>query len=184
MATPTFVVTALLLLPVALAHGAESHWPAASSPAIPDADGYAVIPHAAVAPSRSHVYKAIFDATQAAADPGKLVPALNMAGSELNALAASAVPLSHAHFAVVFHGAAMSAILRDESYKGKFGVANPNLDTLRKMKAAGVEFFVCGQNLVADNVDPATLIAEVTVASDALVVLMTYQNNGYALLSF
>jgi len=183
MNTPIFAAV-LLLLPGALAHGAGADWPAPSSPAIPAADGYAVIPHAAVAPSRSHVYKAIFDATQAAADPGKLVPALNMAGSELNALAATAVPMGHAHFAVVFHGAAMSGILRDDAYKARFNVANPNIDTLRKMKAAGVEFFVCGQNLVADNVDPATLLPEVTVASDALIVLMTYQNNGYALLSF
>ena len=70
------------------------------------------------------------------------------------------------------------------AYQAKFGMANPHLDTIRKMKAAGVEFFVCGQNLAADNVDPATLVPEVRVASDALIVLITYQNRGYALLSF
>jgi intracellular sulfur oxidation DsrE/DsrF family protein len=173
-----------LLVVAARAAAGEAHWPAASAPAVPDADGYAVIANAAVPPVKQRVYKAIYDATQAAGDPGRLAPALNMAGSELNALAASNVPLANAKFAVVFHGAAMNAILTDAAYKSKFGVANPNLDTLRRMKAAGVELFVCGQNLAADNVDPATLVPEVKVASDALIVLMTYQNQGYALLSF
>lgn len=181
---PNVFVLAVMLSWAATSPAVESHWPAAAAPAIPDADGYAVIPNAAVPPTRQRVYKAIWDATQAASEPGKLVPALNMAGSELNALAASGVPLANARFAVVFHGAAMNAILRDDAYRAKFGIANPNLDTIRKMKAAGVEFFVCGQNLAADNVDPATLVPEVKVASDALIVLMTYQNQGYALLSF
>jgi len=181
------ILRRIAMLPLATlmpAFAGESHWPAASAPAVPDADGYAVIANAALPPTRQSVYKAVFDATQAAAEPGKLVPALNMAGSELNALAASHVPLANARFAVVFHGAAMIGILRDEAYRAKFGIANPNLDAIRTMKAAGVEFFVCGQNLAADNVDPATLVPEVKVASDALLVLMTYQNRGYALLSF
>jgi intracellular sulfur oxidation DsrE/DsrF family protein len=49
---------------------------------------------------------------------------------------------------------------------------------------AGVELFVCGQNLAADNIDPKTLSPEVRIAADALIVLMTYQSKGYALLSF
>lgn len=44
--------------------------------------------------------------------------------------------------------------------------------------------FVCGQNLVSDKIDPKTLSPDVSVASDGLIVLMTYQNRGYALLSF
>ncbi len=44
--------------------------------------------------------------------------------------------------------------------------------------------FVCGQNLAADKIDPKTLSTDVEIASDALIVLMIYQNNGYSLLSF
>jgi hypothetical protein len=83
---------------------AAAAWPPARSPAIPEADGYVEIPGAAVAPDKSRTYRAVFDATQAAAKPTELVPALNMAGSELNALAAAGVPLAKAKFAVVFHG--------------------------------------------------------------------------------
>jgi intracellular sulfur oxidation DsrE/DsrF family protein len=52
------------------------------------------------------------------------------------------------------------------------------------MKKAGVEFFVCGQYLAGEKIDPKTLLPEVTLAADALLVLMHYQNNGYALMSF
>jgi intracellular sulfur oxidation DsrE/DsrF family protein len=52
------------------------------------------------------------------------------------------------------------------------------------MKKQGVEFYVCGQYLAGEKIDPKTLVPDVTVAADALLVLMQYQNKGYALLSF
>ena len=175
----------ILAFPVsAIASAGESKWPAPVAPVVAEADGYVAIPDVAVPPSRNHVYKAIFDATQGASDPSRILPALNMAGSELNAMAAAGVPAKHARFAVVFHGAAIDGILKEEAYRAKFGVSNPNLAVLRKLKAAGVELFVCGQNLAFDHIDPDRVSPEVAVASDALIVLMTYQNNGYALLSF
>ena len=52
------------------------------------------------------------------------------------------------------------------------------------MKKTGVQLFVCGQNLAFEHVDPKTIVPEVAVASDALIVPMTFQNDGYAILSF
>jgi hypothetical protein len=37
---------------------------------------------------------------------------------------------------------------------------------------------------VAAKIDPATLSPDVTVAVDALIVLMNYQTKGYALMSY
>ena len=107
-----------------------------------------------------------------------------MAGSELNAFSVAHVSQGKIRFAVVFHGAALDGILDDAHYRGKFGVANPNLPVLEQMRKAGVELFVCGQNLAAEHIDPATLAPSVSVASDALIVLISYQNHGYAVLSF
>lgn len=163
---------------------AETQWPAPVAPVVAGADGYVAIPNVAVPPDRKRVYRAIFDATQGSGDPKKILPALNMAGSELNAFGAAGVPLRNAKFIVVFHGAALDGILDNAHYRTKFSVDNPNLEALAAMKAAGVKFFVCGQNLAAEQIDPATLSSDVTVASDALIVLMSYQNDGYALLSF
>jgi intracellular sulfur oxidation DsrE/DsrF family protein len=41
------------------------------------------------------------------------------------------------------------------------------------------EVFVCGQNFRGENLDPKIISPGVRVASDALIVLMTYQNDGY-----
>ena len=54
-----------------------AQWPAAKAPVIPEADGYVVIPNAAIPPDASHIYKAVFDAKTA--DPNvragfKLMP--------------------------------------------------------------------------------------------------------------
>lgn len=163
---------------------AEAEWPAPVAPVIPEADGYVAIPNAAKAPDKKRIYRAIFDATQGADAPTHLVPALNMAGSELNALGAAGVPLGNAKFVVVFHGAALDGILDEAHYKAKFGTSNPNLKVLAEMKKAGVQLFVCGQNLAFAKVDPATISPLVTVGSDALLVSIEYQNDGYALLSF
>ena len=40
------------------------------------------------------------------------------------------------------------------------------------------------KHLAVDKIDPKTLSTDVEIASDALIVLITYQNNGYSLLSF
>ncbi len=162
----------------------SAQWPKPRSPAIPEADGYVAIPNVAVAPDVKHTYRAIYNATMAADAPDHLLPALNMAGSELNAFSVAGVPLKNVKFVVVFHENAMDGILDDAHYRAKFGVPNPNLPVLSAMRKQGVELYVCGQNMVAIHVDPATISRDVTVASDALIVLMAYENDGYALLSF
>jgi len=163
---------------------AAAQWPPPKAPAVSGADGYVEIPNAALAPTKTSNYRAIFDATRPADKPTELLPALNMAGSELNALAAANVPVTNARFALVFHGPAVDGILDQAHYKAKFGMNNPNLKAIAEMKKHGVELFVCGQYLAAEKIDPTSLVPEVTVAADALLVLIHYQNNGYALLSF
>ena len=159
-------------------------WPAAQSPAIPEASGYVHIEGAPFTPTVHDVYKAVFDARAGAGKPTELLPALDMVASEVNALAVEKVPLAHAQFAVVFHGDAIDGILDDAHYKAKFGVRNPNLPVLAKLKAQGTGLYVCGQNLAALDLDPRALAPDVEVASDALLTLIALQQKGYALLSY
>lgn len=159
-------------------------WGSPAAPAIPEARGYVSIPNAAVTPNKRRAYRAIYNATIAPREPSQLVPALSMVGGALNAFAATGVPLSNAKFAVVVHGPAIDGILNDAHYKAKYGVANPNLKVLSELKKARVKVFVCGQYLVRENIDPKIISPDVTVASAAQIVLMQYQNDGYALLSF
>lgn len=174
--------TFVILIVTVTAAAAQSPQPKAA--AVPAADGYVEIPNVALPPTKESKYQAIFDATRAADKATQLVPALNMAGSELNALAAVDAPRSNAQFAIVFHGPAVDGILDNDHYKAKFGTDNTNLKVIAEMKQQGVEFFVCGQYLVGEKIDPKTLTPDVKVAADALLVLMHYQNKGYALMSF
>src|SRR5206468_12556961 len=143
------LIILLASLPAVLAQ-----WPAPKAPAIPEADGYVEIPNAALSPTKEKTYRAVFDATRSADKPTALLPALNIAGSELNALATANIPVQNAKFAIVFHGLAVDGILDDEHYKAKFGTPNPNLKAIADMKKQGVEFFVCGQYLAGEKIDP------------------------------
>jgi intracellular sulfur oxidation DsrE/DsrF family protein len=179
---PNLMKTFIIL--IATLTAAAAQWPQPKSAAVPAADGYVEIPNVALPPTKDSKYQAIFDATHAADKAIQLVPALNMAGSELNALAAVGAPLANAKFAIVFHGPAVDGILDNDHYKAKFGIDNPNLKAITEMKKRGVEFFVCGQYLAGEKIDPKTLAPEVMVAADALLILMQYQNKGFALMSF
>jgi len=154
------------------------------SPLISEADGFVIIKGAEMQPDKSRVYKAVYDATKAPKDSSQILPALNMAGSELNALDVCGISANHAKFVIVFHGAAINGILDNHHYREKYGIDNPNLKVLSELRKTGVQLFVCGQNLLAESIDLKTISPEVTVASDALIVLMTFQNDGYALMSF
>src|SRR5262249_33699474 len=125
-----------------------------SAPVIPESEGYVSIPGAAIRPDKRRTYRAIYDATRAAKSPTELVPALDNAGSELNAFGVEGVPLRNVKFVIVFHGASVNGILNDANYRARFGVANPNIKVLAEMKKAGVEIFVCGQFLLAEKIDP------------------------------
>ncbi len=166
------------------ADAAHAQWPAPKAPVVPEADGYVVIPDAAIPPEKDHVYKAVVDASRAATQATDLIPALNATGAELNTLSVAGVPQENARVVVAFRGPAVDALLDDAHYKAKFGVSNPNLKVLSELRKAGVDLFVCGQTLAYEKIDPACLAPEVVVAADAFIVLIKYQNSGYALLSF
>jgi len=61
-----FLTMKTLIILVASTLAVSAEWPAPKAPAIPEADGYVEIPNAAIAPTRSSTYRAVFDATRAA----------------------------------------------------------------------------------------------------------------------
>lgn len=176
-----FLVTFVFMFSLA---GFAQKWPAPKAPAIPQADGYVVIPNAAIAPDPKTNYRVIFDGTRMAAKPDGLLPAINAAGGVLNDLVVGKVPRSQRQFAIVFHGPAVDGILDNAHYRAKYGVDNPNLLVLSELKRQGVILLVCGQHLAAEHIDPKILSPEVKVASDAYLVLVNFQNRGYVLMLF
>ncbi len=153
-------------------------------PVVPESGKFFPIPNAVVQPDRGLVYKALFDATRAADDPKEFVPALDDAASLVNELAASGVPEANRKMTIVFHGAAAYGVMDNATYREKYGVDNPNLQLVNNLRHAGVELLVCGQMLRFKNIDERKILPAVKVATDALVVSVTYQNRGYALLTY
>jgi len=178
------IVLVLSLLSACAVVVTAQKWPDGKAPVIANADPYVAIPGAALSPTKTTTYSAVFDATKFAKDPRSLVPAINAAGGLLNDLAVGGTPAKNTHFVVVFHGGATDGILTNENYRAKYGVDNPNLPAIAKMKQMGVEFYVCGQHLAGSNIDPATLTKDVTIAADAYLVLIGFQNKGYGVMFF
>ena len=52
------------------------------------------------------------------------------------------------------------------------------------MKKSGVKFFVCGQYVAAEKIVRQSLTPDERLAADALLVLIHYQNQAYAVVSF
>lgn len=176
-------VLAILLLACADLCNAQN-WPPPKAPAIAGASGYVEIPNVAVAPDAKSSYRVIFDSTRMSSDPTRVLPGVNEAGNTMNDLAVGKVPQAQQKVVIVFHGAALDGILDDSYYREKYGIANPNLPLLAEMKKRGAELFVCGQHLASANVDPKVLTPLVRVASDATLVMIAYQNRGYAAMWF
>jgi intracellular sulfur oxidation DsrE/DsrF family protein len=80
-----------------------------------------------------------------------------------------------------WYGAATDGALDDEHYRQKYGIDNPNLNLIRKLRNAGVDVAVCGQ-AAAEHQDQYEWIApEVTLALSALTTITTLEHQGYAL---
>ena len=74
--------------------------------------------------------------------------------------------------------------MNNEAYKAKYKVDNPNLKIYQQLQTAGVKMFVCGQSLIAREVDRNKLVPEVKISVSMLTILTTYQLKGYAVLKF
>ncbi|HTV77364.1 MAG TPA: DsrE family protein [Steroidobacteraceae bacterium] len=159
-----------------------TEYPAPQAPAIAGGTGYVEIPGAAVPMEPAHVYKTVIDGESAAPKPAQLLPALNRASLILNALTVAHVARDHQKLVIVFHGPAVDGLLRNEGYRARFGVDNPNLKVLRQLSDAGAVLYVCGQYMAGRKLGIESLAPEIKLATAASIVLVTYQNDGYAVL--
>ena len=160
----------------------ESGW---QYPVIKGAGGAIPLPNAAVQPAKNKQYKVLFDITKGAENPKDILPGLDHASRLLNVLSLSGVPAKNIHMVLVFHGAATTiGSMNNETYQAKFHVDNPNAPVLKQLREAGAEIYVCGQAMHALHFTDSEVLPDVKVATAAVVVLVVYQNNGYALMPF
>jgi intracellular sulfur oxidation DsrE/DsrF family protein len=172
----------LALSASALPAGGASSPEFRQTPALPGVGKMHPLPKAAYQPQKNETYKVVFSVTQAGSKPDEVNPSLDRVARTVNLYASAGVPLNHLKFVAVMYGAATDAALDNEHYRQKYGLDNPNIDLIRKLRNAGVDVAVCGQ-AAAEHQDQYEWIApEVTLALSALTTITTLEHQGYVLM--
>jgi intracellular sulfur oxidation DsrE/DsrF family protein len=116
------------------------------------------------------------------AQAGKLNPRIDAAARFINMLAASGVPMSKIHAAVVLHSQGLMDVLNDTEYsKESDGAPNPNAAVIKQLIAKGVPVYVCGQSAELSDIRKADVIPGVKFALSAMTVHAMLQSQGYTI---
>ena len=140
-------------------------------------------PGAHLTPDANTEYKVVFDFAMADDNLDDPYPMLPLVARYVNTLAKLGVPEAHRKIAIVMHQGSGLIGLKNAEFKARHdGKDNPNIDLIRQLHAAGVEFHLCGQGVLARNVDEADLLDEIQVDFWALTTLIELGRQGYVIL--
>ncbi|HET6145636.1 MAG TPA: DsrE family protein [Candidatus Acidoferrales bacterium] len=145
---------------------------------IPEAPVAANIPSAHELPDPNLTYRIAFGIKNPAPKIDEINPGLISVARYFNTLALNGVPADHRKIVVVFHGAPI--FLNNDAYKARNeGHDNPNIALIRSMKKAGIDFRVCGQELLAMKIDLESVLPEVQIDLWAMTTVTNLQTRGY-----
>ena len=153
-------------------------------PVIKNYGGIFEVPDAVEKPSVDLPYNIVIELVTGADEPKQLNNSLNNIARLINLHAIGGVPPENLSVVVAIHGEAAYSILNNEQYREKYKSDNPNLALYEALSEAGVKLFVCGQSLVARNIDRKRMAPEISIATSMLTVVTTHQLKGYAYLKF
>lgn len=179
MKSHTWLVVSLCLL-AATANADDTLRP--SGPVIDEFGPTFAIDNRDVALEEGFVYRAVFDASRYSGEPNGLNTTLVGVARFLNMHGRNGVATEKMQLAVVLHGEALKTALTDEPYRSRYDMANPNLELLSRLHAAGVRLYVCGQSMGFRDVAKQELLPETEVALSAMTMLTVLQSEGYALM--
>lgn len=138
------------------------------------------LPGAHLAPDPNTEYKVVFDLTVTddnLDDPYPFLPAIAV---YMNTLQKFGVPAENRKIAIVLHQGSGLIGLKNEEFKARNdGKDNPNIELIQKLGAAGVTFHICGQGVLAREIDPEDLLPEIQVDYWALTTLIELGRQGY-----
>ena len=158
--------------------------PSRVNPIIKNYGGIFEIPYAVEKPDPSLIYNIVVEVERASEKPDTLNWALNNVARLLNLHSVGGVPAKNINVILAIHGGATYTAMNNDAHRLKYKVDNPNLKLYKELQDAGVKMIVCGQSLIAREVDRNRLVPEVKISVSMLTILTTYQLKGYALLKF
>jgi intracellular sulfur oxidation DsrE/DsrF family protein len=142
------------------------------------------IPEATEVPDQRQEFKIIIDLVSAAENPAQVNRMVDNIARMMNLHGVGGVKASQLQVKVAVHGGAIYSILNDEFYQKLYGVPNPNLPVVEALKKAGVEFYICGQSLIARDMQPADMWDGAEMALSMLTTLTKYVPQGFMLMRF
>jgi intracellular sulfur oxidation DsrE/DsrF family protein len=155
---------------------------AQASEPVPGYGKISPVPGAANLPDRNLRYRVIFSVTKAADAPAKVNPSLEKVARFLNLLGSQGVELRQTDVVVILHGPATPVVLTDAAYRARYGTPNPNLPLVSALRSAGATVHICGQALVAQNIDRRAVSPDVITDLSAMTTIATLQLKGWVLL--
>lgn len=142
------------------------------------------IPEATEIPDPYGDFKIIIDLVSASENPQQINRMVDNIARMVNLHGIAGVPRENIKVKVAVHGGAIFTILNDSYYEKLYGAKNPNLPVYEALKDAGVEFYICGQSLIAREMKTKDVWDGAEVALSMLTTLTTYVPQGYMLMRF
>jgi intracellular sulfur oxidation DsrE/DsrF family protein len=130
------------------------------------------------------VYRVVFEVSTSPGEKDVVNPSIETLARFLNMHGQAGVPVMNQELALVLHGNAGKDALRDDAYRARFGVDNPNRTLLEALGHAGVRIYLCGQTAMHRGYPNDELTAPVQMALSAMTALVTLQAEGYHLIAF
>jgi intracellular sulfur oxidation DsrE/DsrF family protein len=147
---------------------------------IPSGEVATDIPGAKELPDPNMTYKVVFDIAGSAPKIDEVNPGLTGIARFVNTLAKNGVPADHRKIVVVLHQKSTEIVLTNEAFRARNnGHDNPNVTLIQNMKKAGVDFRVCGQAVLANKIDPKTIMPEIELDLWALTTMVNLELRGY-----
>lgn len=129
-------------------------------------------------------FKVLFDLSTAPEDPSQMNPRINTVARFLNMHAEAGKSRDQLQVAAVFHGNASYSLLKNEAYKEKFGVDNPNIGLIKALQKADVPIILCGQTASHRNLSDDRRIEGIQLALSTMTAMVQWKQKGYTIINF
>jgi len=155
-------------------------------PAIKSAAYAAVFPveHIDEVPDPALPYNLLFELTDFSmkgdSDAKKNInTALSEVARQINLHVANGIARNHLNVVIIAHAAALEVFLKNEKYKKRFGLDNPNIPVIKELQEYGVKVLVCGQAMTFFNLEMDDLVPGIKQVLTAQTVISSYQLRNY-----
>jgi len=135
-------------------------------------------------PDKNIEYKIVIDLKPSNNKFDQVNKGLNNVARLMNLHGVAGITKEQMNVAVVLHYTATPIVLNNVGYQKKYGVDNPNLKLIKQLNEAGVEFYICGQSLVARKYAFEDVNPDVTIALSMITTVTEYTMKGYSLLVY